>query len=235
MAIPKHLTVVVAGSGETKDIEITPSATAEQIVRETGLEDYHLSRVGAPSPFRLSDDLYNLVDNHERIYATPANVEVGISSVKVLSSLPSLRGEGTGKVVVIKNDTFEPEKRITHIYNGKALPYWQEQGWTRNGSGYQGQYRTPYGRWKGMIVEEYSNSFSFYIFDPPQVIRTHSHWPCFMPRGYGKYFVHFSREPKDISTGIIYIEKIVTTSFKYYGNGGQESCRRSFLSRLLRA
>ncbi len=237
MAIPKHITVVVAGSGDTKDIEITQGVTAGQVINEAGLEGYNLSKVGASAPFQATDDLYSQVDNHEKIYATPANVEVGISSVpavRIISS-PSVVISNR-KVLVIKNGKFDPDKEITLICNGKDMPYWEEQGWVKNGEDYQGSYHTQYGNWKGVISEEYSGSFNFYIYDPPPVVRKNTHWPCFRHKGKEKYFVHFASKPKDISTGIIHIEKIISESFQKYEkniNGGKDKCRQSFLSKLL--
>src|SRR5262245_33046195 len=69
-------------------------------------------------------------------------------------------------------------------------PYWQERGWVRQGNRYTGNYQTRYGSFKGTIDQMGTNSFQFFIFDPPPEMKRHSHWACFQARGGNGYQVH---------------------------------------------
>ena len=70
----KNLAVVVAGSGgEIKDITIRPGTTARDILRDTGLEGYVLSRGASEAPFGENENVYSLVRDGDKLYAsTPA-------------------------------------------------------------------------------------------------------------------------------------------------------------------
>jgi len=93
-------------------------------------------------------------------------------------------------------------------------PYWVERGWTRKGNEYFGNYQTRYGSYTGYIEQQNSNSFQFFIWDPPQELKSHSHWSCFQHRGDNWYNVHMGRRPKDLSSGILAIERLITEAFE---------------------
>ena len=40
------------------------------------------------------------------------------------------------------------------------------------------------------------------------------HWACFRHKGMGKYIIHFSKKPKDISSGIITVEQLLSECFR---------------------
>lgn len=100
-------------------------------------------------------------------------------------------------------------------YSGKTRTscYWQDSGWERRGDYLIGSYKAGRGSYPGCV--EMSDSivepFLFYIYDPPDAILTGSHGACFMFRdnvdGTDKYFVHFSKDPPDIDSGIIQIQR----------------------------
>jgi hypothetical protein len=96
----------------------------------------------------------------------------------------------------------------------KATNYWEEQRWQLNGMNLNGYYRTYYGSYKGTIDLFESGDHQFYIHNPPQQLRRHSHWPCFMFRGNGLYWVHFRIKPKNVDAGIITIERIIRESME---------------------
>jgi len=96
----------------------------------------------------------------------------------------------------------------------RQIPYWQERGWTRQGNVYTGNYQTPYGAFIGWIEQEQSGHISFYFYGPSTEIRNHSHWTCFQHRGNDWYLVHMVKEPHDVSSGIIAIERLVTEAFE---------------------
>jgi len=85
-------------------------------------------------------------------------------------------------------------------------PYWQEQGWGRVNGKYVGHYNRKY---QGEVVATGGN-FQFFIFNPPKGIKRHSHSRCFISRGNGKFFIHFSPpEPDSLDSGILAIENIL--------------------------
>jgi hypothetical protein len=98
--------------------------------------------------------------------------------------------------------------------NRREIPYWQERGWIRTGRTYTGSYQTPYAAFHGRIEEGWSGSLDFFLYRPSVEIQQCSHWSCFAPRGDGWYLVHMARRPKDASSGIITIERLVTEAYK---------------------
>ena len=95
----------------------------------------------------------------------------------------------------------------------REIPYWQERGWTRDGNQYTGAYQTPYAAFQGRIEERWGHA-SFYLYNPSPQIRSGGHWACFAPRGDEWYLVHMARRPKDVSSGIITIERLITEAYQ---------------------
>lgn len=95
----------------------------------------------------------------------------------------------------------------------RQIPYWQEKGWVRNGQEYSGAYQTPYGAFSGWIEHRGGNNINFFIYAPPDELRSSGHWACFQDRGQGWYLVHMGRRPADISSGILTIERLITEAF----------------------
>ena len=93
----------------------------------------------------------------------------------------------------------------------RATNYWQEQHWRLDLPRMlmQGYYRTFYGSFKGEIVLSKNGDHQYFVFDPPHELQRHTHWPCFVYRGNGKYWVHFSVRAENVDAGIITIEKIL--------------------------
>ena len=96
----------------------------------------------------------------------------------------------------------------------RQIPYWQERGWTREGDAYSGNYQTRYAAFQGWIEIERSGQANFYLYHPSEQIRRHSHWTCFQHRGNDWYLIHMGREPKDVSSGIITIERLIKEAFE---------------------
>ena len=90
----------------------------------------------------------------------------------------------------------------------------QERGWTRNGRTYTGSYQTPNAAFQGRIEEEWSGHLNFFLYRPSAEIQSCSHWCCFAPRGNDCYMVHMARRPKDVSSGIITIERLITEAYE---------------------
>lgn len=91
----------------------------------------------------------------------------------------------------------------------REVPYWQERGWTRNGNRYVGAYQTQYGAFRGEIIEHRRSDIDFFLYQPSDAIRQHSHWACFQERQNGWFLIHMGRRPKDVSSGILTIERLV--------------------------
>lgn len=91
----------------------------------------------------------------------------------------------------------------------RVIPYWQERGWTQDGNRYTGSYRTGRGSFFGYADEQSRGHFRFFIFQPPREMEGHSHWTCFQNRGDGWFEVHMARMPRDVSSGIMSIERIL--------------------------
>ena len=73
----KHLSVVVAGTGQIRDVEIQPGTTAGDILNQLNLRDYLLSK-GPNEPFFASaDSVYDKVNDGEKIFAS-TKAEVGV-------------------------------------------------------------------------------------------------------------------------------------------------------------
>jgi hypothetical protein len=96
----------------------------------------------------------------------------------------------------------------------RQIPYWQERSWRRNGNVYEGSYQTPYAAFQGWIEQEQSGHINFYLYSPSQQIRGHSHWTCFQHRGNDWYLIHMARQPKDVGSGILTIERLITEAYE---------------------
>ena len=96
----------------------------------------------------------------------------------------------------------------------RPIPYWQERGWTLNGNVYSGNDQTPYAAFQGWIEQERSGHIHFHLYNPSAEIRSHSHWTCFQHRGNDWYLIHMARQPRDVSSGIMTIERLITEAYE---------------------
>lgn len=218
----KVISVVVAGSGQIKDIAITPGVTIKRVLEEAGLGDsYVLSRKGGDA-FAPDADIYNLVSDKEKIYATPEDVSVGDSTASPSGAL------GNYQVKLIRIRRQYPEKMpkpvsltktreskaIKLIKTGKDIPYWQESNWIKTGNTFRGTFKTDYGSWRGLIERNYEGDYSFYIFELPQSLKDSDHGQCFSYKGNGKFLIHFSEKPENVDSGIITVEGVIAGAFR---------------------
>ncbi|MBZ5606191.1 MAG: hypothetical protein LAO79_28195 [Acidobacteriia bacterium] len=72
----KKLSVVVAGSGQIRDVEIEPGTTAGDLLQQLNLSDYLLSRGPNEPFFAASESAYDKVRDGEKIFAS-TKAEVG--------------------------------------------------------------------------------------------------------------------------------------------------------------
>jgi hypothetical protein len=96
----------------------------------------------------------------------------------------------------------------------QEIPYWQERGWIREGNQYTGLYQTRHASFHGWIEEKLFGHMEFRLYNPSREIRNHSHWVCFAPRGEDWYMIHMARRPKDVSSGILTIERLIQESYE---------------------
>jgi hypothetical protein len=97
----------------------------------------------------------------------------------------------------------------------REMPYWQERGWSRTGNTYTGSYQTRYGAFQGEIIQHSPNDIEFFLHQPSDEIRRGGHWACFQHRGNNWYLVHMGRRPKDVSSGMLAIERLITEAYEY--------------------
>jgi hypothetical protein len=96
----------------------------------------------------------------------------------------------------------------------QQVPYWQERGWIRRGHTYTGNYQSQYAAFCGEIRDHGRSEIEFFLYNPTDEVRRCSHWPCFQHRGNDWYLIHMGRRPKDVSSGILAIERLITEAFE---------------------
>ena len=131
-------------------------------------------------------------------------------SVKDLGTRPLPRPIGVESRA--KRQASSPE-----LVRRREIPLWQERGWIQNGTTYTGNYQTQYGVFQGRIEARegwFSSRFRFYIDNPPQQVFRSAHKLCFQPVGNGRFQVHMSTMPKDASSGILTIERLLTEAIE---------------------
>jgi hypothetical protein len=74
----KKLSVVVAGTGQIRDVEIQPGTTAGDVLHQLSLSDYLLSKGPNEPFFAAAESIYDKVKDGEKIFAS-TKAEVGIT------------------------------------------------------------------------------------------------------------------------------------------------------------
>lgn len=72
----KKLSVVIAGTGQIRDIEIRSGTTAGDILAQLNLPDYLLSKGPNDPFFAAAESIYDKVSDGEKIFAS-TKAEVG--------------------------------------------------------------------------------------------------------------------------------------------------------------
>jgi hypothetical protein len=67
---PKPITIVVAGSGKTRDVNVTPGLTVRDLLQQLNLTGY-LSKVDDPSPLGENEDIYSRVHEGDKLILAP--------------------------------------------------------------------------------------------------------------------------------------------------------------------
>ncbi len=75
--IMKKLSVVVAGTGQIRDVEIQPGTTAGDILHQLNLAEYLLSKGPNDPFFAAGEGVYDKLKDGEKIFAS-TKAEVGV-------------------------------------------------------------------------------------------------------------------------------------------------------------
>ncbi len=206
----KKLSVVVAGTGQIRDVEIQPGTTAGDILHQLTLPDYLLSKGPNEPFFAAAESIYDKVKDGEKIFAS-TKAEVGVHGMRIkdlgIQACPR----------VASRADFASDAGASPHNSSRAPPDSVLAGArldpTRSNT-YSGNYQTPYGAFQGWIEQERSGRINFYLYNPSAEIRSHSHWTCFQHRGNDWYLIHMGREPKDVSSGIMTIERLIKEAYE---------------------
>ena len=74
----KNLAIVIAGTGNIKDVKIQPGTTAGDVLQQLGLADYLLSKGPNEPFFAAAESIYDKVTNGEKLFAS-TKADVGLS------------------------------------------------------------------------------------------------------------------------------------------------------------
>jgi hypothetical protein len=74
----KKLSVVVAGSGQIRDVEIQPGTTAGDVLHQLNLPEYLLSKGPGEPFFAAAESVYDKVKDGEKVFAS-TKAEVGVA------------------------------------------------------------------------------------------------------------------------------------------------------------
>lgn len=211
----KNVYVLIAGSGQARNAQVQPGSTAADVLRDLGLPDYLLSRTPSGEFFANTESIYDKLTDGQKIFAS-TKADVGGKFLDrllepILQHFPIF--SGTRPTIPLRNTRTGNPVRVAPV----PRPYWEDAGWSRNGNFYRGNFQTPYGAYEGSIEQRSPNEFVFSILRPPQEVLSSSHGLCFNPRRRGWFEVHMSTRPKDVSSGIIAVERVIAESFR---NGG---------------
>ena len=67
----KHISIVLAGSGEQRhDVEIQPGVTVRDLLERLSLSG-HLSKYGDPAPFGENEDVFARVQDGDKLLVSP--------------------------------------------------------------------------------------------------------------------------------------------------------------------
>ena len=75
----KRLSVVVAGTGQIRDVEIQPGTTARDVLTQLSIPEYLLSKGPNDPFFAAAESIFDKVNDGEKIFAS-TKAEVGISA-----------------------------------------------------------------------------------------------------------------------------------------------------------
>lgn len=214
----KQVTVCMLDSGKNIDRTVAPGTTAGDLLRDVGLPNGLLSGSRNGDILANADGIYDKITDGQKLFAsTPASVGSSFFGNIITKTIERLEEKYLPRPTETLAMPGGANRRPAPVVKRQEIPYWQERGWKRSGWTYKGNYVTPYGAYTGWISQPGVTDIQFYIRHPPDWILGSSHAACFQPRGDEWFFVHMSRRPKDISSGIVTIERLLTDCFRTGG------------------
>ena len=206
----KKLSVVVAGTGQIRDVEIQPGTTAGDILHQLNLSDYLLEQ------------------RSERAFLRQRRVGVrqGQETARRFSRQPKPRSASRYARERTRHPAcprFHPRAFSRGWCGGTPPPFPSSAARSPTGRNAAGRAtatttrvrtRRPTQHFKaGSKRNGPATSISTFIIRRHE-IRSHSHWICFTSRGSDWYAVHMARRPKDVSSGIITIEQLIREAYE---------------------
>ena len=78
----KHIIIVVPGTGEKpehKEVQILPGTRARDVLAQLNLSGFQLTKPDGGA-YAFADDLHEMVSDGQKVFATKADVEAGITA-----------------------------------------------------------------------------------------------------------------------------------------------------------
>lgn len=214
----KQVTVCMLESGKLLDRTIAPGTTAADLLRDIGLPNGLLSKSRDGEFLANADTVYDKITDGQKLFAsTPASVGASFFENLINKAVEKIEGKYFPRLNEVLTMSGGAGRRPAPLVGRQEIPYWRERGWKRTGWTYKGNYVTPYGAFTGWISQPSITEIEFYIQHPPACIFGSSHAGCFQPRDKDWFFVHMGRRPKDVSSGIVTIERLLTDCFRAGG------------------
>lgn len=214
----KQVTVCMLESGKLVDRTIAPGTTTADLLRDVGLPNGLLSKSRDGEFLANADTVYDKITDGQKLFAsTPASVGSSFFENLINKAIEKFEGAPHRRPLEVLPMPGGVIRRPAPVVGRREIPYWRERGWKRSGWTYKGNYVTPYGAFTGWISQPGITDLQFYIQHPPDWVFNSSHAACFRPRGKEWFFVHMSHRPKDVSSGILTIERLLTDCFNTGG------------------
>jgi len=208
-------------SGKLVDRTVAPGTTAADLLRDIGLPNGLLSKNRDGEFLANADTVYDKITDGQKLFAsTPASVGSSFFEDLINKAVEKFEGKyprRPAEAIVLRGGAIG---RQAPVVARQEIPYWRERGWKRTVWTYKGNYVTPYGAFTGWISQPSITDIQFYIQHPPACVFDSSHAGCFQPRGKDWFFVHMYRRPKDVSSGIVTIERLLADCFRAGGRNG---------------
>lgn len=211
----KKITAVIAESGKHHDLEMLPGTTAQDVLNQVGLpEGYVLSSGKGQEPFGSDEEIYSQIADGCKLFAsTPVEVGSGPLSSFFESFLNSILDFlAPLEQPQVPNKVFRPKCRNVgpNVIKRAEIPYWRQRGWRMISGKYRGHYSTGDKSFKGEATISNSGRVELFIFNPPDCLRKHPHWHCFIKKLDGRFFIHNNKNGTfDLSSGIMDVERIL--------------------------
>ena len=166
-------------------------------------------------PATLRDHIHGKALSHRgqgryliRFAVVPTSTLAGVRAVEqMLAEAEKARPQSERilvRPVLIARGVVRPKNRL----------YWQLKDWTVQGDLLVGKYQTQYGSAEGYIEQHRSTRPHFFIMNPPEQLKKHSHWRCFSHIGGNHYSIHFYPAPANTSGGIREVEKVLAEALR---------------------